>query len=843
MQESSRHNRRTIKIAAAIAAFLVIGLVVLGVVSLTYGDKAKQLVVAEINKHLLVPAEVGEVEFTLFRNFPDASVVFRQVAIKPPAGAGEAPGLLHAKGISLRFGIFSLFTGEYRIRSVDIQEASVTLWRDKDGRNNFEVWKKGGSEEGKKVDFDIQRVVLRKSKVYYRDVAAGNDLAVAISYVTLKGKISGAVVEAGLSGNLAAERLLIGPDDYSLKESINLHADVILDQDAGTINITRAGLRAGGEDFSVSGLLSYGKRVNATDLLISVEQADIEKLFILIPERFTASLKDYRPGGRLTAELRVKGNYGGKQSPLVTAGFSVKKGSLAHLRHKTRLSGIVASGSYTAKTGNRADRLEFTEFEGSAGRGNFRGKLLLENSVRPKVNLTLSASLFLDEIAAFMPEGQITDARGKLVADISYEGSFDAAARVPEKASGLVSLADAGFVLVKDGRKLSDLNAELELRNGSVMIDRLSLKTGRSDLSLSGNFRNLAAFLFQKDQPLFFDAAVRSERLCLEDIAPASAAATAGEGQPGNAATAIFPERVGFNAAISCDLFTYRDFSAEKVSGRLSLDDRVLRVGSFSMKAMDGSVSGSGVLNNRYGSHAQVVCNVSLHDVDIQRLFREFGDFGQTSLQSRHLKGRADAEVQYGATMSNRFETDAASVSAIADLEIRDGELVGFEPLQELSRFLDADELMNVKFSTLKNRVEIARKTVIIPEMEVKSSVMGLKGYGSHTFGNDIDYHLNLLLSEIGRNKKRRNPAPAGASEIAEGANTRLFLHLTGTVDQPVFRYDSQAVVKKMADDFKNQKQELRQALRSEFGKDRNAPPPKDKKASEVKFEIEWDED
>ena len=371
----------------------------------------------------------------------------------------------------------------------------------------------------------------------------------------------------------------------------------------------------------------------------------------------------------------------------------------------------------------------------------------------------------------------------------------------------------------------------------------MRLRAGRSALSLSGNFRNLAAFLFQKDQPLFFDAEVRSGRLCLEDIAPASAASTTGVGHPADPATGIFPERVGFNAAISCDLFTYRDFSAEKVSGRLSLDDMVLRVGSFSMKAMDGSVSGSGVLNNRYGSHAQVVCNASLKNVDIRRLFREFGDFGQTSLQSRHLKGRADAEVQYGATMSNRFETDAASVSAIADLEIRDGELIGFEPLQELSRFLDAGELMNVKFSTLKNRIEIARKTVIIPEMEVKSSVMGLKGYGSHTFGNDIDYHLNLLLSEIGRNKKRRNPAPAGAYETAEGGNTRLFLHLTGTVDQPVFRYDSQAVVKKMADDFKNQKQELRQALRSEFGKDRNTASAKDKKASEVKFEIEWDED
>ena len=842
MQESSRHNRRTIKIAAAIAAFLVIGLVVLGIVSLTYGDKAKQLVVAEINKHLLAPAEVGEVEFTLFRNFPDASVVFRQVAIKPPAGAENTPGLLHARAVSLRFGIFSLFTGEYRIRSIDINEASVTLWRDQNGRNNYEIWKKSGGEEGEQVDFDIQRVVMRKSKVYYRDLVDGNDLAVDISYITLKGKISGAVVEAGLSGNLTAERLLIGSDDYSLKEPIDLHAAVILDQDAGTINITRAGIHAGGEDFSLNGLLSYGKPVNAMDLVLFVKQADIEQLIALIPERFTASLKDYRPGGRLTAELRVKGNYGGNKLPLLTAGFSVKKGSLAHLQHKTRLSGITAMGSYTARTSNRTDRLELTEFAGSAGKGNFRGKLLLENTGRPQVSLTLSALLFLDEIEAFMPEGQITDARGKLVADISYEGSFDAAARVPEKASGLVSLADADFVLVQDGRRITDLNAALELQNGSVMVDRLSLRTGRSDLSLSGNFRNLAAFLFQEDQSLFFDADVRSGRLCLEDIAPASAAPATGVGQPGNPATGIFPERVGFNAAISCDLFTYRDFSAEKVSGRLSLDNRVLRVDSFSMKAMDGDVSGSGVLNNRYGSHAQMVCNASLKNVDIRRLFREFGDFGQTSLQSRHLKGRADAEVQYGATMNNRFETDAASVSAIADLEIRDGELVGFEPFQELSRFLDAGELMNVKFSTLKNRIEIARKTVIIPEMEVKSSVMGLKGYGSHTFGNDIDYHLNLLLSEIGRNKKRRNPAPSGAYETAEGGNTRLFLHLTGTVDEPVFRYDSQAVVKKMADDFKNQKQELRQALRSEFGKDRNAPT-KDKKASEVKFEIEWDED
>ena len=45
----------------------------------------------------------------------------------------------------------------------------------------------------------------------------------------------------------------------------------------------------------------------------------------------------------------------------------------------------------------------------------------------------------------------------------------------------------------------------------------------------------------------------------------------------------------------------------------------------------------------------------------------------------------------------------------------------------------------------------------------------------------------------------------------------------------------------KIADDFKNQKQELRKVLRNEFGK--NKQPAVSEPSKGVKFEIEWDED
>lgn len=814
-------------------AIPVVVILVAILLAFLYGDKAKQMVVDEINSHLLVKVEVDEVDFTILRSFPDASVVFKNIATKPSADYPEMPGLIHAGSISFRFGIFSLFTDNYKINSVRISDGSIHFWKDEKGQNNYEIWKSSTVGSGKSVNFDVKSVRLTKVELSFRDLASEIDIALGLPDISLRGSKNGGIYDLSLKGQLLANRLKFQQNDYALPAEATLDLNLSFNQPDMTGNLSKSIISIAGIPIDVEGTFGANGPLYPMDLLISLNRAEISNLIKLLPTRYTGAYLQYKPGGLLDAEIRLKGEAGKGKIPAINASFTLQKGMIVHPQSKIKISGLTAEGAY-ASGNNRNEKLDLLSFSGSTGKSKFKGKGSVVNFSNPMIDLNLSTNLDLSELNGFLGNGQIENLKGNLIADIAYKGSASKETKIARTANGTVIIHEAGFTLKQSGRSISGLEAHLELGNGFVYVDGLSLKSGSTDLKIKGRFQNLMEQFFFKDQPLYFDAEIESGNLDLEDI---MAFSTSTENSKEN--TKLFQPDLSFDVRLNIGKLKYRKFSASEASGSLSLVNQVLKAENLRFKAMGGSITASGLMNTRYENQYSVICNADFKNVDIERLFYEFSDFGQASLRSSHLRGRGDARVQFSAMLNHSFDVDANSVNAVADVEIRNGELLNFEPLQELSRFLDASELKNVKFSTLSNHIEITRQTVIIPEMEVKSSAMNLTGYGSHSFGNEIDYHLNVLLSEIGR-KKRRNQPPEGSYEEDGSGRTRLFLHMTGTVDKPEFKYDRQAVMRKISDDFKNQKQELRQVIKQEFGKDKartdkkNIPP--------VKFEVEWEE-
>lgn len=804
--------------------------------SLLFGDKAKEMIVAEINSNLLVPAEVGDISFSIFRSFPDASVSFSNIAIQPPKDRPEAPGLIHARSIRFRFGIFSMLSKNYRIRSIEISHASITLFRDINGNTNYNIWKKQEGISSKPVSFDIQKILLTDTEILYRDLSTPADVAINLPHMVLKGKTGNGLTELSLDGRMTPLRLTFGNESYPALPETRLHMALRLDNQSSTMHIDMGNIMAGNIPLRLEGWMGYSSNNQLLDLDISTSKADVSELMEYIPSALTSKALKYKPDGKITLVAKISGGWGKGLTPAVQAGFSIEKGELLHSESGLKLHGISLSGEYNGKNRKQPDQLIISSIKGDAGRGSFSGSLSLNNTTQPRIALKISTRLYLEEVSGLLSATEVELTSGEMIADVSLEGGTAQGQQLAEKAQGQVVLKDAGFVMKRPGREIKNLNASLELNNGSVYFDQLTLVSGESNLKLSGKVDQLIDYLFDNRRPLYIRADVNSNRIRLEDLILPSAEQNTAESSGGS----FYPENISCDASFNCKHLTYRKFSASNISGKISLNEQVLRASQLKLEAMDGRVEASGVLNGRYGEHAMMVCNATFKNVDISRLFMEFEDFGQSSLQSHHLAGSADATLQYSARLSRAFSADAASVTAIADVEIRNGQLKGFEPMQELSSFLDAEELRDIRFATLSNRIEIANKTVIIPNMEVHSSVLDLTGYGAHTFGNEIDYHFNLLLSDLMKSRRRSNQAPEGSSSTDSRGNTRLFLHLYGTVDEPQFRYDKEAVTRKMADDFKNQKQELRQAIRQEFGKkgkNEIIQPP----ASGEKFEIEWD--
>ena len=148
----------------------------------------------------------------------------------------------------------------------------------------------------------------------------------------------------------------------------------------------------------------------------------------------------------------------------------------------------------------------------------------------------------------------------------------------------------------------------------------------------------------------------------------------------------------------------------------------------------------------------------------------------------------------------------------------------------------------------MKNQIEIKDQKIFIPKMYIHSSALDLTLSGTHTFNNYIDYHVQVLMSDIlfqkARKAKKEN-SEFGIVEDDKSGKTSLFLSMTGTVDNPVFKYDRQGAKQNFKENIAEEKQTLKQILKDEFGwlKKDTSIRKKQKPKDDEKFIIKWDED
>jgi len=151
-----------------------------------------------------------------------------------------------------------------------------------------------------------------------------------------------------------------------------------------------------------------------------------------------------------------------------------------------------------------------------------------------------------------------------------------------------------------------------------------------------------------------------------------------------------------------------------------------------------------------------------------------------------------------------------------------------------------------VRFSTLKNQFEVKNRTVFIPKMEINSNALNLFASGTHTFNNEINYKIKLTLDELLSKKAKKNKKQNNEfGEVSEDEHkrTNIFLSMTGTVDNPIIKYDSKEAMQQFKQTIKTEKQTVKGLLKEEFGlfkKDTTLKSAKEKE--EQKFKIEWEE-
>ncbi len=175
---------------------------------------------------------------------------------------------------------------------------------------------------------------------------------------------------------------------------------------------------------------------------------------------------------------------------------------------------------------------------------------------------------------------------------------------------------------------------------------------------------------------------------------------------------------------------------------------------------------------------------------------------------------------------------------------LTDGALIDFDPVMALSTFIELSELENIKFDRLENEFFIRSNVFYVPMMDIKSSAVDLSVNGKHSFDNDYQYHVKMLLSEILSNKARKNRTLSdefGEVEDDGLGRTSVFLKIDGRGEEVKVSYDMKAAGSQIKEDIKKEKQALKTIFDEEYGLYKKDPEPEKREGTRPRFRIQWE--
>ena len=122
-------------------SFFIIFALGIWIITTFYADEIKQQIAKQVNHYLAVPVDVKEIDFTVWRTFPLASVDFKEVTIYDGLKKDKTAYFLKAKDLYFSFNVLDVINKNYKLRSFSIENGEINLIYDERGNGNYKFWK------------------------------------------------------------------------------------------------------------------------------------------------------------------------------------------------------------------------------------------------------------------------------------------------------------------------------------------------------------------------------------------------------------------------------------------------------------------------------------------------------------------------------------------------------------------------------------------------------------------------------------------------------------------------------------------------------------------------------
>ncbi|MFN6943814.1 MAG: AsmA-like C-terminal region-containing protein [Cytophagaceae bacterium] len=315
--------------------------------------------------------------------------------------------------------------------------------------------------------------------------------------------------------------------------------------------------------------------------------------------------------------------------------------------------------------------------------------------------------------------------------------------------NGFKSHTDIEYFTLKlnDFPQLKDVNGAIDTDvNGTVSIQNFTASMGRSDFTTT---LHLEHYLDSNKTEKHIRGKFLSKRLDLDELLGY---------QPQR------DDKVDHDSVFNIFALPFPDMELVTDIGELkhhkylihnfkgqfrSTPDHYVYLDKVSLDAADGNVFINGYFNGSNKDNIYFTSDIKLKNVDIDKVFYKFDNFGQDYMLNENLHGILDADIKSNVHMHTDLVVDLAKTTATADVKIREGRLVNFAPMHAMADYFGDKNLDNIRFGEMANVFEIKNGYLSFPSMKIASTLGYFYIAGNQDFDMNMDYEVKVPLQLV----------------------------------------------------------------------------------------------
>lgn len=238
----------------------------------------------------------------------------------------------------------------------------------------------------------------------------------------------------------------------------------------------------------------------------------------------------------------------------------------------------------------------------------------------------------------------------------------------------------------------------------------------------------------------------------------------------------------------------------------------------ISGKLCEGAFSTTGRVTG-LNKRPSIISSWKVSGIAMDQLLQSFSNFDQTFITSENLSGKTNLWVESNLPFDEKWNLLSNQMVVKSAIDIREGRLHGMQAFEEFSKFVDLEDLRDIRFNQIRNYMLIEKGKVFLPVMFIQSSAVNLSISGEHGFDEEIIYFLKLNAGQIAANKLKKNQKKSDYVKASKSGWINMYFALSGTTENPRYQQYKKAVIAGFEQSTKI-KEKLRDELVEKFGYD-----------------------